>query len=108
MAPSCRQPIAAIVELFGIVGTFGTPAKVHRDVAGRIELHHRVRALVDDPEVVIAVVPRAVRVAEAVDPAADLARELPALVELEKLRRGVTVERARRRAARMVEDEHTT
>jgi hypothetical protein len=45
-------------------------------------------------------------VAEAVDPFADLADVFPRLVEFEQVRRGVAVERAGRRRARMVQHDN--
>ncbi len=90
----------------GFVGTLGPPSKVERDVPSRIETHRGVDALVHHPEIVVLVVADAVTVPQSVHALADLAEELATRVELEQLRRRVTVDRAGRRAARMVQDRH--
>ena len=46
------------------------------------------------------------RVAEAVHPLAHFADELPRLIELHELRRGVSIKGTRRRAPGVIQDEH--
>src|SRR6185436_19085741 len=74
------------------------------DVAFGIEAGRRLGALVDHPQVVVAVEADSVTVAKAVDVLADLAKELAGRIELEQLRRSVAIQRPGRRAAGMVQD----
>ena len=81
----------------------GAPSQVQRDVSRRVELDDGVGALVDDPHVVVLVEPDRVRVAEAIHALADLADEVPVVIELEQLRRCVAVERTRRGGAGVIQ-----
>ena len=73
------------LEVIGLVGSFLAASQVQRHVAGWIELRHGLRALVDDPEVVVPVEPNTVAVAEAVNVLADLTDVFAGCVELEQL-----------------------
>src|SRR6185436_3160197 len=84
------------LEVVRLVRPLRTPAEIQRDVAGRIEFRDRLRSFVDRPEIVVAIEANAVTVAEPVDVLADLAHVLARGVELEQLRRGVSVERPAR------------
>ena len=64
-----------------------------------------MRPFVDDPEVVVLVIASAVRVAETIHALAHFAHELTCLIELQELRCRVAVERTRRRAAGVVQDQ---
>src|SRR6187551_859315 len=70
------------------------PTQVHQHLAVRIELDDRVRALVDDPQVVVPVVTDRVAVTQRVDPAADLLDELALAVEQQDLGGGIAEQRS--------------
>src|SRR5207302_891818 len=85
-------------------GAFLVAAERHRPPPARIELHHHVRALVRDPDVVAAVDAHRVAERPGVQVPADLAHELAVAVELQQLRCRGRVGRPGRVAAR--ENEH--
>src|SRR5438876_1255677 len=86
------------------IGGFLLAADQHRHPPPRIELHHHVRALVRDSDVVAAVDAHRVAERPGVQVPADLAHELAVAVELQQLRRRRRVGRPGRVAAR--ENEH--
>ena len=76
----------------------------HRDTAPGVELDHHVRSLVRDPDVVVRVHAYGMAERPGVQVLADLAHEISFGIELEQLRRGGGVGRARGVAARQDED----
>ena len=79
-------------------------AEDHHDAALRIEFHNDVRTFVRDPNVVFGIYFDRVRVGPSVEVVSDLAHEITALVELQKLRGGGAVGRTCGIAAREDED----
>ena len=87
-----------------LVGCFLLAPEHHGDPAFRVEPHDHVRALVDRPDVVVAVDPHRMRERPGIKVLADLADEGAVRPELEQLRGGRAVGRPRGVAAR--EDEY--
>ena len=86
---SARQRRLRTLQRSGVlVGRFLLAAEHHDDAALGIELDHHVRALVDDPDVVLLVDAHGVGERPGVQVLADLADELACRVELQQLRRG--------------------
>src|SRR5215510_15995502 len=69
-----------------LVGRFLPAAKHPLHTTSRVELDDHVRALVDGPDIIVAVDAHGVRKRPAIEPLADLAHELAVLVEFQKLR----------------------
>ena len=86
-------------RLGGLVRGFFLAAEHHHDPAVGIELDHHVRALVDGPDVVLAVDADGMGEGPGVEITPDLAHELPVGVELQQLRCRGTVGRSARPAA---------
>ena len=91
-------------RLGGFVRGLLLAAEHHRDPAFGVEPDHHVRALVDGPDVVVAVDPDGVGERPGVKIAADLAQVLSVRIEFQQLRGRRAIGRSRRAAAR--EDEH--
>ena len=101
--PGAVDLAAFFEEALHVIDGFILAAEHERHQALGIELHHHVRAFVDDPQVVVLVEADGVGEGEAVGVLAPLLDELVGLVELEQLGRLRAARRADVAAARVDE-----
>src|SRR2546429_6373713 len=81
-------------RLGAVIGGLLLASEHHRDATFRIELHDHVRALVDNPDVVIFIDADIVRKRPGVKVVADLTYEFAGLIEFEQLGSGGAIGRA--------------
>jgi len=77
------QPVA--FEPFRFIRPFRPPSKIQGHVSCRIETHDSIRTLVHNPQIVVLVETRAVRVSQALHTMADFTFKLAGLIELQQL-----------------------
>ena len=85
--------------------TFIATAEIHYHHALGIELHHRHRGFVDNPQIVVAVKAHRVRVGQAVDATADFAHIVALFVEFQNLRCGFAIYGTGTGASGMIQDD---